>query len=76
MDNWWQIYFVWLNKLAFLIEDNHMLLSKIGVNEPEVSLSKNKKQTEGTDMTKSHVVKSLILGSYIIRSIKRLATLQ
>ena len=23
LGNWWRIYFVWINKLAFLIEDKH-----------------------------------------------------
>ena len=34
--NWWRIYFVWLNKLAFLMEGKHNLLSTFGINVREV----------------------------------------
>ena len=30
--NWWRIYFLWINKLAFLIEDKQSLLSTFEMN--------------------------------------------
>ena len=30
--NWWRIYFVWINKLAFHKENKHTLLSTFGMN--------------------------------------------
>ena len=36
LTNWWRIYFVWINRLAFAIEDEHTLLFTCGMNVSEV----------------------------------------